>query len=222
IVLTIAGVVLTMNQIFFWGLFGLNLITNQFLPLSAGLFLPIVLIATPIRKVGQRRGQGPRPTELTDAANQLTRDNKRGVPWYDTVLVVALMGSAGYFAYNGPAIAEFGWAFISPPVATVLSFVFWALVLEVLRRAAGWVVMLLALIVSLYPVIAEGIPVGFLQGITYDVSTLAQVHVMGVESIFGLPMQTAGIILVGFMFFGVALQHTGGADFFHQLSNAIF
>lgn len=222
IVLTIAGVVLTMNQIFFWGLFGLNLITNQFLPLSAGLFLPIVLIVTPIRKVGQRRGQGPRPTELTDAANQLTRDNKRGVPWYDVVLVVALMGSAGYFAYNGPAIAEFGWAFISPPVATVLSFVFWALVLEVLRRAAGWVVMLLALIVSLYPVIAEGIPVGFLQGITYDVSTLAQVHVMGVESIFGLPMQTAGIILVGFMFFGVALQHTGGADFFHQLSNAIF
>src|SRR5699024_2875068 len=106
IVLTIAGVVLTMNQIFFWGLFGLNLITNQFLPLSAGLFLPIVLIATPIRKVGQRRGQGPRPTELTDAANQLTRDNKRGVPWYDIVLVVALMGSAGYFAYNGPAIAE--------------------------------------------------------------------------------------------------------------------
>lgn len=222
VVLTIAGIVLTMNQIFFWGLFGINLITNQFLPLSAGLFLPIVLIVTPIRKVGQRRGQGPRPTELTEAANQITRENKPGVPWYDVAMVIALMGAAGYFAYNGPAIAEYGWAFISPPTATVLSFVFWALVLEVLRRAAGWVVMIMALVISIYPIIAEGIPIGFLQGITYDVTTLAQVHVMGVDSIFGLPMQTAGIILVGFMFFGVALQHTGGAEFFHQLSNAIF
>lgn len=222
IVLTIAGIVLTMNQIFFWNLFGINLITNQFLPLSAGLFLPIVLIVTPIRKVGQRRIQGPRPTEMTQAANESTRKDKSGVPWYDVVMVLALMGTASYFASSGPDIAEYGWAFISPPVATVLSFVFWALVLEVLRRSAGWIVMILALAISLYPVIAGGIPIGFLQGISYDLTTIAQVHVMGVESIFGLPMQTAGIILVGFMFFGVALQHTGGADFFHQLSNAIF
>lgn len=222
ILLTVAGIGLTMNQVFFWGAFGINLITNQFLPLVAGCFLPIVLIVTPIRKVGQRRGQGKRPDSLTQAANAATSQNAPGVPWYDVVMIVALMATAGYFSYNGPNIAEYGWAFISPPLATVLSFVFWALVLEVLRRSAGWVVMVIALAVSLYPIIAADIPIGFLQGITYDIQTLAQNHVMGVESIFGLPMQTAGTILVGFMFFGVALQHTGGADFFHQLSNAIF
>lgn len=220
--LTIAGVVLTMNQVFFWRLFGLNLITNQFLPLIAAMFLPIVLIVTPLRKVGQRRTQGARSVEMTQDANRSTRVGKVGVPWYDVLMVVALMGTAAYFSYNGPAIAEYGWAFIAPPLATALSFIFWALTLEVLRRAAGWVVMILAGVVSIYPMVAEDIPIGFLQGIPYDATTLAQVHVMGVESIFGLPMQTAGTILVGFMFFGVALQHTGGADFFHQLSTAIF
>lgn len=61
-----------------------------------------------------------------------------------------------------------------------------------------------------------------LQGISYDLNTLAQVHVMGSESILGLPLQTAGSILVGFLLFGVVLQHTGGADFFHDLSMALF
>jgi TRAP transporter 4TM/12TM fusion protein len=45
---------------------------------------------------------------------------------------------------------------------------------------------------------------------------------MGAESILGLPIQTAATILVGFLIFGVALQHTGGADFFHNLAMSIF
>ncbi|MDN5632327.1 MULTISPECIES: TRAP transporter permease [Kocuria] len=45
---------------------------------------------------------------------------------------------------------------------------------------------------------------------------------MGVDSVLGLPLQTAGTILVGFLLFGVVLQHTGGADFFHELSMAVF
>src|SRR5699024_9998777 len=60
------------------------------------------------------------------------------------------------------------------------------------------------------------------QGITYDPVTLAQRHVMGTESIHGLPLETAATILVGFMLFGVALQHTGGAEFFNKLAMSIF
>lgn len=45
---------------------------------------------------------------------------------------------------------------------------------------------------------------------------------MGTESIFGLPFNTAASILVGFLLFGVTLQHTGGAEFFTQLANSLF
>lgn len=70
--------------------------------------------------------------------------------------------------------------------------------------------------------IAGLIPVAFLQGIQYDPRVLAQVHVMGTESIFGLPFNSAASILVGFLLFGVTLQHTGGAECFTQLANSLF
>lgn len=203
VVLTLLGLLITMNQVFFWNLFDLAVLTNSFLYLLSVCFLPIVLIVQPLRKTPQAWA-------------------KPGVPWYDVVLLLIFIGSGIYFAVNGINIAEYGWAFVSPVTATVLSYVFWLLVLEVLRRAAGWIVAGLALAVSLYPVIAGDLPIAFLQGITYDINTLATVHVMGAESILGLPLQTAGTILVGFLLFGVVLQHTGGADFFHDLSTALF
>lgn len=220
IVLTILGVLLTMNQVFFWNLFGLAVLTNSFLYLLAACFLPIVLIVHPLRKAATAHadpGQASEPDSSQPGSSQ-----GPGVPWYDVALILLFIGSAAYFSVNGVNIAEYGWAFVSPVTATVFSYVFWVLVVEVLRRAAGWVVAGLALVVSLYPVTAGELPIAFLQGITYDVNTLAQVHVMGTESVLGLPLQTAGTILVGFLLFGVVLQHTGGADFFHDLSMSLF
>jgi TRAP transporter 4TM/12TM fusion protein len=220
IALTVAGILLTMNQVFFWNLFDLSLLTGAFLYLLMAAFLPIVLIVQPLRKqpispavVGEAH-----PEDRQAPAQHATR----GVPWYDVLLLLIFIGCSIYFAMNSVNIANYGWAFVSPPTATVLSYVVWLLVLEVLRRAAGWIVAALALVVSVYPLVAGELPIAFLQGITYDANTLAQVHAMGPESILGLPLETAGAILVGFLLFGVVLQHTGGADFFHDLSLSLF
>ncbi|WP_144827838.1 TRAP transporter permease [Kocuria rhizophila] len=207
IVLTVVGVLLTMNQMFFWNVGGVTIPTNSFLYLLIAVFVPIVFIVTPIRK---HVPQGP-------------DDRQRpGVPWYDVLLLLAVMGTCAYFAVHGIEIQEYGWQYLAPTLATVLSFVFWALILETLRRAAGLVVLVIAFLFSVYPLFAGIIPLSFLQGISYDLPTLAQVHTMGVDSVLGLPLQTAGTILVGFLLFGVVLQHTGGADFFHELSMAVF
>ncbi|WIV43947.1 MULTISPECIES: TRAP transporter permease [Glutamicibacter] len=202
IALTIAGILVTMNQVFFWNLFNMAVLTNAFLYMLTACFVPIVFIVQPLRKA--------------------TGGERPGVPWYDVLFLLAFMGCAGFFAFHGVDIAEFGWAFVSPASATVISYIFWALIVEVLRRTAGWIVAALALVVSLYPLVAGELPIGFLQGITYDINTLAQLHAMGSESILGLPLQTAGSVLVGFLLFGVVLQHTGGADFFHDLSLSLF
>lgn len=198
---TLLGILLTMNQVFFWNAGGLAILTNAFLYLLLMFFLPIVFIVWPFRKDGQPQ---------------------RGVPWYDMVLMLVTTLTCAYFAWHGVTIQEFGWEYVAPVQATILSFVLWLIVLEALRRSASWIVAALALAFSLYPMIAEGIPLTFLQGISYDLSTLAQIHVMGPESILGLPLQTAGSLLVGFLLFGVVLQHTGGAEFFHNLSMALF
>lgn len=219
VILTVLGIIGTMNQVFFWSLFGISLPTNSFLFLISACFLPIVFIIYPVSKpkmdVADITESDPAPKEAKSSA-------KAGVPWYDIVLAAIMLSSAMWFATKGPEISEYGWSLIAPTMATALSVVYWLLVLEILRRCAGLIVAGLALAVSIYPIFAGDIPIGFLQGIEYDPITLAQVHVMGNESIHGLPLQTAGTILVGFMLFGVVLQHTGGAEFFNDLSMSIF
>ncbi|MDZ5077281.1 TRAP transporter permease [Nesterenkonia sp. HG001] len=207
--LTLAGILLTMNQVFFWNVGGLAVLTNAFLYLLIACFLPIVFILWPARAA--------RPAQTGSES-----EARAGVPWYDVIVLGVFAACCLWFAYHGVDIHEYGWEFVAPTTATVLSFVLWGIVLEALRRAAGWIVAVLALAFSLYPLVAEGIPVGILQGIAYDLPTIAQIHAMGAESILGLPLQTAGSILVGFLLFGVVLQHTGGADFFHGLSMALF
>ena len=118
IVLTVVGVLLTMNQVFFWNVGGVTIPTNSFLYLLIAVFVPIVFIVTPIRK----RAPG-------SAARQ-----RRGVPWYDVLLLLAVVGTSAYFAVHGIEIQEYGWQYMAPTLATVLSFVFWALILETLRR----------------------------------------------------------------------------------------
>ncbi|MDN5699665.1 C4-dicarboxylate ABC transporter [Kocuria sp. WRN011] len=227
IALSVAGILLTMNQVFFWNIGGLAVLTNTFLYLLIACFVPIVFIATPLVKK-KEPAKGAETTERSDgdgssaARPGKTADAARGVPWYDILLILVTIGTCGYFAVNGVKIQEYGWQFIAPTLATVLSFVFWIIVLEALRRGSGWIVTVIAFAFSVYPLFAGAIPLSFLQGISYDLPTLAQVHTMGADSVLGLPLQTAGTILVGFLLFGTVLQHTGGADFFHNLSMAIF
>lgn len=218
--LTITGIVLTMNQVFFWNLFGLSLLTNSFLYLLCACFLPIVLIVQPLRKVKPKRAEGSRPP--AEQASASSTAQRPGVPIYDVIVILMLIGISVYFAYFGEQITAQGWTFIAPVTATVFSFVYWVLITEILRRAAGWVIAIIAGAISLYPLMAASMPLDFLTGITYDLHLLAQTHVMGSDSILGMPLQTAGSILVGFLLFGVVLQHTGGADFFHNLSAALF
>lgn len=84
------------------------------------------------------------------------------------------------------------------------------------------IVTILAGAFSLFPLITAEVPVSFLQGMDFDLNGTAIMHVMGSESILGLPLQTAAGILIGFLLFGVVLQRTGGAEFFNDFAQSIF
>lgn len=200
VALTAAGLLLTLGHVFHWNPFGRPLLLNEFLHLVLACFLPIVFLAFPLAaKYGQGR-----------------------VPAYDVLLAAAVSGVNVYYGIHGERILTEGWDYIAPTTATVLSFVQWALVLEALRRTAGLIVTGIATAFSLYPLIAGGIPIPILEGIQYDAVGLAQMHTMGAESVLGLPLQTAATILIGFLLFGVVLQHTGGAAFFYDFAQSVF
>ncbi|WP_017589647.1 TRAP transporter permease [Nocardiopsis ganjiahuensis] len=200
VALTCLGILLTLSQVFYWNPFGRTLLINEFLYLVLACFLPVVFIVFP---VGKRHG----------------RDR---VPAYDAVLATTVVAVNSYFALHGERILTEGWDYVAPPLAVAAAYVQWALVLEALRRTAGLVVTGIAAAFSLYPLIAGGIPFALLEGIQYDFVGLAQMHTMGAESVLGLPLQTAASILVGFLLFGVVLQHTGGAAFFYDFAQSVF
>lgn len=199
-VFTVAGVLLAMNQAFFWNPFGFSLLRNEYLYYTLMCFLSLVFLTLPGRK----------------------KEKGRGVPWYDVVLFLVTAVICAYFGYNAENIVNLGWDFMAPATAQAFSIIFWILVLEALRRTAGLVVTIIAMVFSVYPIFAGDIPIGILQGSPSDFLTTAQSHAMGVDSILGLPLQAAAGILIGFLLFGVTLQKTGGATFFYDLAQSIF
>ncbi|WP_019159074.1 TRAP transporter permease [Brevibacterium senegalense] len=200
IVLTVAGVLIALNQAFFWNPGGFSLMQNSYLYYILACFLPIVFLCYPIAK------------SLED----------KPLPFYDSALAALVFATCAYLGYNGETIITMGWDYSAPTLATVASFVLWATVLEGLRRTAGLVVTIIALLFSLYPLFAASIPISFMRGLSFDLKTTAQIHALGADSILGLPLQVGGSILVGFLMFGVALQRTGGAGFFFDLAQAAF
>ncbi|MGO0575508.1 TRAP transporter permease [Ornithinimicrobium panacihumi] len=198
VVFTLLGLLLTINQVFFLNLLGAGMLKQQFLYYVLAVFLSLVFVVLPARLLDKRR-----------------------LPWYDIVLFVVSITVNLYLAVNTENIVTQGWDYVAPTTAQIASFILWGLVLEALRRSAGLAVTIIAFIFSVYPMFAASVPIDFLRGLQSDVTTTAQVHAMGVDSILGLPLQTAAAILIGFLFFGVVLQQTGGATFFYDLAMSL-
>ncbi len=142
------------------------------------------------------------------------------IPWFDWLLALTAFVIPVYFVVQSDPILNQGWEYNAPFEAKVMAFVFWALVLEALRRAGGGTIFAICLIVSIYPIIA-GYGPGFLRGQAVSADVTAGFHVFGTESILGIPMNAFANLVVGFLVFGVALQMTGGGAFFLNLAFAM-
>ncbi len=146
------------------------------------------------------------------------RGNK--IPWYDMTFAALTFIIACYFCYSGSLILEDGWEYLAPTHAKVMAFMLWGLVLEASRRAGGNAIFIICLIISIYPAISTFLP-GFLNAPSQPWDTTATFHIFGTESIMGIPMTAFATLVVGFLIFGVALQHTGGGAFFLNLAFAL-
>lgn len=218
-VITLVGLALVAGHVFLVNPFGEPLLRNEFLYYLLACFMSLVFVLFRVRKVKHDDVDEAVKEVLETGPSDLSRFR---VPWYDAVLFATTVGINVYFARNAENIANLGWDYAAPILPLVLSYLLWILTLEALRRTAGLIVTLIALGFSLYPMIAGSVPVSFLQGIQFDSNGAAMMHALGADSILGLPLQTAGAILVGFLFFGVVLQRTGGADFFVDLARSAF
>jgi TRAP transporter 4TM/12TM fusion protein len=192
------GMAFAINQIFRLSIFGLQPLDTSYLYLIIACYISIVFVFYPAKSsISQQK-----------------------VPWYDIILFLLTILIGVYFALHGLEIIELGWEYEAPPIATIFSIILWGVVIEAVRRSSGFTLAFICLLFSFYPLYAGHMP-GFLQGQSFDFLTIARNHAMSDNSILGVPLTTVGTLLIGFMFFGVVLQNTGGGDFFLNIANAL-
>jgi TRAP transporter 4TM/12TM fusion protein len=141
--------------------------------------------------------------------------------WYDIILALAAFGGSVFFIVNAETMLDQGWEFTAPTYAVWVSYMLWALTLEAVRRCGGLTLFTLVLLFSLYPIVADKLP-GVISGMSSSPAETAAYHVISIESILGLPFRAFAELVIGFLVFGIALQHTGGGKFFINLAFAIF
>ncbi|WP_372972746.1 TRAP transporter permease [Marinobacter sp.] len=191
------GLLMAINQTFNLKLLGFEPLGNAYLYYLIGIFLAAAYIAFPAWK------------GATDK-----------VSWYDWPLAGLALICAGYLGYHGLTMINFGWEFEAPVEATVLSGILLVLILEGVRRCGGWPLLFVALFFGTYPLYADSMP-GFLWGNQYTLPEIIRAHVIGVESVIGIPMQVVAQLVIGFVVFGAALTATGGGEFFMQFATSL-
>ena len=143
--------------------------------------------------------------------------SKLWVDWALAIVFVSIL--AGFFITAEQALDE-TWEFAAPDYVVYASIALWVMLLEALRRAAGWPLCLIAGAFSILPVVTEYMP-GPLSGLPSTLAEAASYHLLSIESVFGLPFRAFADLVIGFVVFGVVLQHTGGGQFFLNLAFAI-
>lgn len=145
---------------------------------------------------------------------------KRTSVWLDWPLALASFGLLmTLFVTAEPALDE-AWEFAAPTWMTYVSLALWVCVVEALRRSGGTALCLIAGLFSLLPLFTEFMP-GPLNGLSASWQDTAAYHALSIESMFGLPFQAFANLVIGFVVFGVVLQHTGGGQFFLNLAFAL-
>lgn len=140
--------------------------------------------------------------------------------WLDWPMSIATWVVLGYFYVNAELALDEAWEFDAPEMAVLAALCLWLLLLEALRRVAGWALFLIAGLFSLLPIFAEQMP-SMLSGLEATWQETSAYHALSIESLFGLPFRAFAELVMGFLLFGVALQFTGGGRFFLDLAFAL-
>ena len=137
------------------------------------------------------------------------------VPWYDYLLALVGFVAAGYIAVFYSDLVNL--IFSRPPGAYIPGAIVILLLLETLRRATGWPLVIIVGVFLLYAMFGNYLP-GRLSARAQDWQKLSAYLAFDVNGILGLPMAVISTIVVAFILFGNVLGATGGSRFFTDAS----
>ena len=174
---------------------GFAFLPEQYYAIIIGFALPVVFITIRID-----RGQG------------------RPLPWYDGVLAILSVCVLFYVGYHFLELRERDYA-DSTTKAIVLGAIISLLIIDGLRRSAGYILLCVVGVFLLYAPFAHLVP-GKLIGNNIELWKLAINLGFNPNALFGLPLQVGTTIVVMFVLMGQVLFKAGGGGFFTDLAMA--
>lgn len=141
---------------------------------------------------------------------------KAELPWYDVLAAVVAFTATAYLAIFYPTIVDL--IYLRQTDGVIVSVVLIVLLIEALRRATGPVLPLLVVVFIAYALLAGYLPG---SGIQTDWRKLSLSLAANYTGILGLPVKVATTIVIAFVLFGQVLQHTGGMQFFTDISMSL-
>jgi len=203
IVWTLLSIALCFNQQFTLRFFmDVTLLDTEYYWALVGLLLPLAFILYPV-KPGLHADHVP----LYDIALFLLT----------SAITVGLISTARESALSG---WEYSAHMVAPGWIMAAAVMFWALALEALRRAGGFVLFAIMAVFSAFPLYSSMMPQP-LTSPSVDVLEAAAYHIFSRESVLGIPMRAFAELVIGFLIFGTALQYTGAGAFFINFAFAL-
>lgn len=169
---------------------------EQALPLVLGSGFVIIFLRIPASGVGTR----------TDP------------PWYDIALAAVGMGMCLYFTYlYNDLIEEF---YVHLDQAFAIGILIIPLIIEGLRRTAGWSLVIVLSAFLAYSLVGHLVP-GDLEGLEKKFYPLVAYLAVDNVALFGMAMQIVTYVVVLFIFMGQMLLKTGASEWFTDLASAL-
>ena len=140
--------------------------------------------------------------------------------WRVPFLAVGAVGFAALVYVAARYAALLPQVAFRPPLLTLLGTVTVALVLDGVRRKAGFTLFLIVLVFLAYALLAHLVP-GPLVGRQLSFVRLVQYVGLDPSAVYASPMAVGAIVIVLFVFFGNLLFLAGGGAFFTDLALAL-
>jgi len=140
---------------------------------------------------------------------------------YDWMLGITALVACGYAVVVSDEL--FRRAAVPEGLDIFFGIVTVVLVLEATRRTVGWVLPAFCIGFLVYAYLGGLIPDSIgLAHKGYGVDRLVGMTYMGLEGLFGIPLDVAATYIILFTLYGAVLEYSGAARFFVQLSYAAF
>jgi len=148
------------------------------------------------------------------------RADRDKFPWYDILLAVLSFGIPFYFTFRGLTISVEAWASLGPEHAVILCAIFWGVLVEAARRAAGPILACVVLFFSLYPLFAESMP-GPLSGMQFPITKIITYNILSTEAMLGIVWRVTSTLFAAYIIFAVFIKNFGAGRFFMDIATAI-